>query len=84
MAVNGVDVFRVFDALNDPRNFITPMKAVKKAGKHAQAAICYAVSPVHTVEGYVELAKESLAGLGADTICIKDMASLLKPYDHTI
>lgn len=80
MAVNGVDVFRVFDALNDPRNFITPMKAVKKAGKHAQAAICYAVSPVHTVEGYVELAKE-LAGLGADTICIKDMASLLKPYD---
>jgi len=80
MAINGVDVFRVFDALNDPRNFITPMKAVKKAGKHAQAAICYAVSPVHTVEGYVELAKE-LAGLGADTICIKDMASLLKPYD---
>lgn len=80
MAVNGVDVFRVFDALNDPRNFMTPMKAVKKAGKHAQAAICYAVSPVHTVEGYVELALE-LAKMGADTICIKDMASLLKPYD---
>ncbi|HSW63473.1 MAG TPA: sodium-extruding oxaloacetate decarboxylase subunit alpha [Dissulfurispiraceae bacterium] len=80
MAINGVDVFRVFDALNDPRNFMTPMKAVKKAGKHAQAAICYAVSPVHTVEGYVELALE-LAKMGADTICIKDMASLLKPYD---
>ncbi|HMK44757.1 MAG TPA: sodium-extruding oxaloacetate decarboxylase subunit alpha [Dissulfurispiraceae bacterium] len=80
MAVNGVDVFRVFDALNDPRNFMVPMKAVKKAGKHAQAAISYAVSPVHTVEGYVELAKE-LAAMGADTICIKDMASLLKPYD---
>jgi oxaloacetate decarboxylase alpha subunit len=80
MAINGVDVFRVFDALNDPRNFMTAMKAVKKAGKHAQAAICYTVSPVHTVEGYIELAKE-LAGMGADTICIKDMASLLKPYD---
>ncbi len=79
MAVNGVDVFRVFDALNDPRNFMVPMRAVKKAGKHAQAAISYAVSPVHTVEKYVELAK-SLASMGADSICIKDMASLLTPY----
>ncbi len=80
MAVNGVDVFRVFDALNDPRNVMVPMKAVKKAGKHAQAAISYAVSPVHTVEGYVALAQE-LAGMGADSICIKDMAALLRPYD---
>ena len=79
MAANGVDVFRVFDALNDPRNFMVPMKAVKKAGKHAQAAISYAVSPVHTVENYVKLAKE-LAGMGAESICIKDMASLLTPY----
>ena len=77
--VNGVDVFRVFDALNDPRNFMVPMKAVKKSGKHAQAAISYTVSPVHTVESYVQLAKE-LAGMGADSICIKDMASLLSPY----
>jgi oxaloacetate decarboxylase alpha subunit len=80
MAVNGVDVFRVFDALNDPRNFMTPMKAVKKAGKHAQAAICYTLSPVHTIEGYVALALE-LAKMGADSICIKDMAALLKPYE---
>ena len=79
MAINGVDVFRVFDALNDPRNFMVPMKAVKKAGKHAQAALSYAVSPVHTVESYVQLAKE-LAAMGADSLCIKDMASLLSPY----
>lgn len=79
MAINGVDVFRVFDALNDPRNFMVPMKAVKKAGKHAQAAISYAVSPVHTVENYARLARE-LANMGADSICIKDMASLLTPY----
>ena len=79
MAVNGVDVFRVFDALNDPRNFMVPMKAVKKAGKHAQAAISYTISPVHTIESYVQLAKE-LAAMGADSLCIKDMASLLSPY----
>jgi len=79
MAVNGVDVFRVFDALNDPRNFMVPMKAVKKSGKHAQAAISYTVSPVHTIESYAQLAKE-LAAMGADSICIKDMAALLSPY----
>ena len=79
MAVNGVDVFRVFDALNDPRNFLVPLKAVKKAGKHAQAAISYTISPVHTIESYAKLAK-SLADMGADSICIKDMASLLSPY----
>ncbi|MCX8030249.1 MAG: sodium-extruding oxaloacetate decarboxylase subunit alpha [Thermodesulfovibrionales bacterium] len=80
MAINGVDVFRIFDALNDPRNLIVPIKAVKKMGKHAQAAISYTISPVHTIEGYVELAKE-FANMGADSICIKDMAALLKPYD---
>lgn len=79
MAVNGVDVFRIFDALNDPRNFMVPMKAVKKAGKHAQAAISYTISPVHTVDSYVKLAKD-LAAMGADSLCIKDMASLLSPY----
>ena len=79
MAINGVDVFRVFDALNDPRNFMVPMRAVKKSGKHAQAAISYTVSPVHTIESYAKLAK-SLADMGADSICIKDMASLLSPY----
>jgi oxaloacetate decarboxylase alpha subunit len=78
-AKSGVDVFRVFDALNDPRNLATSMRAVKKAGKHAQAAISYAVTPVHTVESYAALAK-TLAELGADSICIKDMAGLLKPY----
>jgi oxaloacetate decarboxylase alpha subunit len=79
-AANGVDVFRVFDALNDPRNLQTSMRAVKRAGKHAQAAISYALTPVHTLELYVGLARE-LRELGADSLCIKDMAGLLKPYD---
>jgi oxaloacetate decarboxylase alpha subunit len=79
MAINGVDIFRIFDALNDPRNFLVPMKAVKKAGKHAQAAMSYAVSPVHTVDSYVRFAKE-LATMGADSLCLKDMAGLLSPY----
>lgn len=79
-AANGVDVFRVFDALNDPRNLQTSMRAVKKAGKHAQAAISYALTPVHTLELYVGLARE-LREMGADSLCIKDMAGLLKPYD---
>lgn len=78
-AINGVDVFRIFDALNDPRNLQTAIKAVKKAGKHAQAAISYTVSPVHTIDAYIELAKE-FKKMGADSICIKDMASLLTPY----
>ena len=77
-AVNGMDVFRVFDALNDPRNLETAMRAVKKSGKHAQGTICYTVSPVHTVESFVGLAKDLLR-MGADSICIKDMAALLKP-----
>lgn len=78
-AVHGVDVFRVFDALNDARNMRTSFKAVKKAGKHAQATISYATSPVHTLEAYIALARE-LQHMGADSLCIKDMAGLLKPY----
>lgn len=77
-AENGMDVFRVFDALNDIRNVRRAIKAVKKAGKHAQGTICYTVSPLHTVTGYVEMA-EQLVDLGCDSICIKDMAALLKP-----
>src|SRR3984957_12057031 len=77
-AVNGMDVFRVFDALNDIRNVRRAIKAVKKNGKHAQGTICYTVSPLHTVTGYVEMA-EQLMDLGCDSICLKDMAALLKP-----
>jgi oxaloacetate decarboxylase alpha subunit len=79
-ARTGVDVFRVFDALNDVRNLRVAMAAVKKAGKHAQAAISYAVTPVHSIDSYVALAVK-LAALGADSLCIKDMAGLLKPYE---
>lgn len=78
-ADNGIDVFRVFDALNDIRNLETAMKAVKKAGKHAQGTICYTTSPVHTPELFVTMAKE-MAAMGADSIAIKDMAGLLTPY----
>jgi methylmalonyl-CoA carboxyltransferase 5S subunit len=77
-ADNGMDVFRVFDALNDVRNVKCAIAAVKKAGKHAQGTICYTVSPLHTVEGYVQMARE-LMDLGCDSLCIKDMAALLKP-----
>ncbi len=77
-AENGMDVFRVFDALNDIRNVRRSIKAVQKAGKHAQGTICYTVSPLHTVTGYVEMA-EQLVDLGCESICIKDMAALLKP-----
>lgn len=75
---NGMDVFRVFDALNDPRNLEHAMCAVKKVDGHAQGTICYTVSPLHTVEGYVELAGR-LLDMGADSIALKDMAALLKP-----
>ncbi len=78
-AENGMDVFRIFDALNDIRNMETAIAAVKEAGKHAQGAICYTVSPVHTIEGFVELAK-GLADMGCDSLAIKDMAGLLTPY----
>ncbi|MFC6357940.1 methylmalonyl-CoA carboxytransferase subunit 5S [Luteococcus peritonei] len=77
-AENGMDVFRVFDALNDPRNMEQAMKAVKATGKHAQGTICYTISPLHTTEGYVKLAGQ-LLDMGADSIAFKDMAALLKP-----
>ncbi len=79
-AVNGVDVFRVFDAMNDPRNFETAIKAVIDNGKHAQGAISYTTSPVHTLEVWMNLGKQ-LQDMGAHSVCIKDMAGLLKPYD---
>jgi methylmalonyl-CoA carboxyltransferase 5S subunit len=77
-ATNGMDVFRIFDALNDVRNLKTSVAAVKKAGKHAQGTISYTVSPLHTVQAFAEMA-EQLRELGCDSICIKDMAALLKP-----
>ncbi|GAA0847064.1 sodium-extruding oxaloacetate decarboxylase subunit alpha [Marinobacter szutsaonensis] len=77
-AENGMDVFRIFDALNDVRNLETSIKAVKKAGKHAQGTICYTVSPVHGTDAYLEQAK-AMAEMGADSIAIKDMAGLLTP-----
>ncbi|HKK55977.1 sodium-extruding oxaloacetate decarboxylase subunit alpha [Marinobacter sp.] len=78
-AENGVDVFRIFDAMNDPRNLDTAIKAVRKTGKHAQGTIAYTTSPVHTIEMWVDMAKE-VASMGADSIAIKDMAGILKPY----
>jgi methylmalonyl-CoA carboxyltransferase 5S subunit len=77
-AENGIDVFRVFDALNDIRNVQRAIAAVRRTGKHAQGAICYTVSPLHTIGGFVDMAKKLLE-LGCNSICIKDMASLLKP-----
>lgn len=77
-AENGMDVFRVFDALNDPRNMARAMAAVKKTGKHAQGTICYTISPLHTVEGYVKLAGQ-LLDMGAESLALKDMAALLQP-----
>ena len=78
-AVNGVDVFRVFDAMNDPRNLRTAVKAVLANGKHAQGTISYTVSPVHTLQTWLDLARE-IEDLGAESLAIKDMAGLLKPY----
>jgi oxaloacetate decarboxylase alpha subunit len=78
-ATNGVDVFRVFDAMNDMRNIDTALKAVKQVGKHAQGTISYTLSPVHTIDGWVEQGKR-IEDMGADSIAIKDMAGLLKPY----
>ena len=77
-AENGMDVFRVFDALNDPRNMAQAMAAVKKTGKHAQGTICYTISPLHTTEGYIKLAGQ-LLDMGAESIALKDMAALLQP-----
>ena len=77
---NGVDVFRIFDAMNDVRNLETAIKAAIKVGAHAQGTISYTVSPVHTLDMWLTLAKQ-LEDLGCHSICIKDMAGLLKPYD---
>jgi oxaloacetate decarboxylase alpha subunit len=77
---NGVDVFRIFDAMNDVRNLETAIKAAVKVGAHAQGTISYTVSPVHTLDMWLTLAKQ-LEDLGCHSICIKDMAGLLKPYD---
>lgn len=81
-ADNGVDVFRVFDAMNDIRNLKTSIEAVKKVGKHAEGTLSYTTSPVHNVEYFVSLAKE-LETMGSDTIAIKDMAGLLTPQATT-
>jgi len=78
-AVNGVDVFRVFDAMNDARNLSTAIDAVKATGKHAQGTISYTLSPVHNIDYWIDLAKK-IEDQGADSICIKDMAGLLNPY----
>lgn len=78
-AISGVDVFRVFDAMNDPRNLERPLKAVLDQGKHAQGTISYTVSPVHTLEMWVELAQK-IESMGAQSLAIKDMAGLLTPY----
>ncbi len=75
---NGIDIFRIFDALNDTRNLEYAIKAVKRYGGHAQGTICYTVSPVHTVEEFVRIAKEQIA-MGIDSLCIKDMAGILSP-----
>ena len=77
-AQNGIDVFRIFDALNDVRNLETAITAVKQAGKHAQGTICYTTSPVHDIPQFVAMAKQ-LVDLGCDSIAIKDMAGLLTP-----
>ncbi len=79
-AKNGIDIFRVFDAVNDTRNMEVPVRAAKKAGKHVQGTICYTVSPVHSNDVFVEMGK-TLAGMECDSICIKDMAGLIGPKD---
>jgi oxaloacetate decarboxylase alpha subunit len=78
-ADSGIDVFRVFDALNDTRNIRVAGEAIKASGKHFQGAVVYTISPVHTLDHYIEVAHE-LSEMGADSICIKDMAALLSPY----
>ncbi len=77
---NGIDIIRVFDALNDVRNLEASMKAIKKYNGHCQCAISFTTSPVHTIEYYVELVK-TMESMGADSICIKDMAGVLTPYN---
>jgi len=76
----GIDIFRIFDALNDVRNMKIPIEAIKKVGGHAQAALSYTISPVHTIDYYIKVAEEMVA-LEIDSICIKDMAGLINPMD---
>ena len=76
----GIDIFRIFDALNDIRNMEVPIKAIKKYGGHAQGALSYTISPVHTIDYYIKAAEEMVA-LEIDSICIKDMAGLINPMD---
>lgn len=78
-AVNGVDIFRVFDAMNDTRNLERAIKAVKKQERHAQGTMAYTISPVHTIDSWLSMARE-IEDMGADSLCIKDMAGLLAPY----
>lgn len=75
---DGVDYFRIFDALNDLRNMKVPIETVKRVGGHAQGCLCYTISPVHTVEYYVKQFKK-LEGMGCDSLCIKDMAGMISP-----
>lgn len=77
---NGIDIIRIFDALNDTRNLEAAIKATKKFGGHAQGTISYTISPVHTNEVFIKLAKD-IEEMGADSVCIKDMAGLLSPYN---
>src|SRR5262250_1612785 len=77
-AENGMDVFRVFDALNDVRNLRRALDAVRRTGKHAEGTICYTISPLHTADKFIEMAQQ-LRDLGCTSICIKDMAALLRP-----
>ena len=79
-ATNGVDVFRIFDAMNDPRNFKTAIDAVKRQGKHAQGTLSYTTSPVHNQDAWLSLAKQ-IEDLGVDSLVIKDMAGIINPYD---
>ncbi len=79
-AENGIDIFRIFDALNDTRNLETAIKTVKKVSAHAQGSICYTISPIHTTDYYLKIAKR-LAELDCDSICIKDMAGMLMPKE---
>ena len=78
-AVNGIDVFRIFDAMNDMRNLETAIKATNDVGKHAQGTLSYTISPVHSLQLWLDKARQ-LEDMGAHSICIKDMAGLLKPY----
>ncbi len=78
--INGIDVFRIFDAMNDVRNLQTSIKAAVKVGAHAQGTLSYTESPVHTLQGWLTMAKQ-IEDMGAHSLCIKDMSGLLKPYD---